>query len=215
MADRVEDRFPLLATPSAFRGRIRKSLLRHRDEPPIPLPFKLSITHLLDAEACSLLTEDLETGCSSWEYACATPELGTCLPKCGGLYMFVWHPELFLTTEVNVEKKHGQRHVLYVGKASGGPNATIRYRYENEYKQYLCQDPEQLWEKFATRNRHTLLKTYLCLWPLQFWYKEVRMQSRIKNLEGRLIRMLSPPLNTQLKPKFALGQRRSVLGKER
>ena len=201
-------------TPSAFENRIRDSLLRHRDEDPIPLSFELSITHLMDAKGCSLLTQDLKASCSSWECESATPELGTLLPHCGGLYMFVWHPQLVLARMTgNSECEHDQRYVLYVGKASGGQDATIRDRYQSEYKQFVCQDPEQLWNKGLTAGRRDRLKKYLCLWPLEFWYTEAKVLSSIDNLERRLIKMLSPPLNCQRKPRYKFAKPKSAFRK--
>ena len=206
---------PHPSAPSLFEDRIRESLRRHRDEDLIPLSFKLSVTHLLDANGCLLLTQDLEAMCSPWERESATPELGTLLPECSGLYMFVWHPPLvFTTVKGRAQYEHTQCYVLYVGKAAGGRNGTIRNRYKNEYKQYLCQDPEQLWNNGLTAERRDRMKKYLCLWPLEFWYAEVKIPSRIKNLEMRLIKMLSPPLNSQLKPRFKLGRPKSAFSKE-
>ena len=197
--------------PSLFEDKIRKSLLRHRDESPISLSFRLSVTHLLDAEGCLLLTQELQTVGSPWEHAPATPELADLLPTCRGLYMFVWHPPLVLTAAKGRETcEHNQRFVLYVGKAAGGDNGTIRGRYKNEYQRYVCKDPEQLWNLETTAGRQQRLRKYLSLWPLEFWHTEVETSGIIRNLETRLIKMLSPPLNVQLRPRFKLGRPESA-----
>lgn len=129
--------------------------------------------------------------------------------------MFVWHPQLILRiVRGNKTCDHDQRYVLYVGKAAGGRKATIRDRYKNEYKQFLCRDPEQLWNKKSTLERRDRLRKYLCLWPLEFWYSEAKTPSEVKNLETRLIKMLSPPLNRQLKPRFKIGKSESAFREE-
>ena len=129
--------------------------------------------------------------------------------------MFVWRPKLvFNIVKGNKKFEYDQHYVLYVGKASGGSQATIRDRYRNEYNQYLCQDPEELWNIGLTAGRRDRLKKYLCLWPLEFWFVEVHMPSAIRNLETRLIRMLSPPLNVQLKPRFKIGKSTAAFREE-
>ena len=198
---------PNPTAPSAFETRIRESLQRHADEPPIPLGFELSVSHLLDTDRCDVLTQDLTTLGSPWECAAATQELADILPMCAGLYMFVWIPDFVLTT-VGGKGTRDYRHqyVLYVGKAAGGAHGTIRGRYKNEYQQYVCQDPELLWEIKTASRREQRLKKYLNLWPLEFWYKEVEHPEKITNLEKRLIGMLSPPINVQSKPRFKLAK---------
>lgn len=199
---------PYLNAPSKFETKIRASLQRHRRDGPIPFCFRLSLSHLLDTEQCSVLAQDLKTLGSPWERTTATPELADTLPMCGGLYMFVWAPEFVLHT-VNGKgtHEHRQKYVLYVGKASGDSHGTIRWRYKNEYRQYICQDPERLWNLGATAGRSQRLKKYLNLWPLEFWHKEVGNPENTANLEDRLIKILSPPLNVQLKPRFKLGKK--------
>ena len=126
---------------------------------------------------------------------------------CAGLYMFVWTPYFVVTTvEGKGTRDYRHQYVLYVGKASGGAHGTIRGRYKNEYKQYICQDPELLWEIETANNRAQRLKKYLNLWPLEFWHKEVEHSEKIENLEKRLIRMLSPPINVHSKPRYKLAK---------
>ena len=194
--------------PSVFETRICESLQRHRDELPIALPLQLSVSHLLDSHRCLVLTQDLQALGSPWERATATPELADMLPTCGGLYMFVWAPVFVLTTvQGNGTREHRHQYVLYVGRASGDAHGTIRKRYKKEYRKYVCQDPERLWDLETAAGRSQLLKKYLNLWPLEFWHKEVENPEQITNLERRLIRMLSPPLNLHLKPRFKLAKR--------
>jgi hypothetical protein len=110
--------------------------------------------------------------------------------------MFVLTPHLRLKmahpiTEIALPR------TLYVGKAGGtSSRGTLRARYQAEYKNYVCRNPDLLWQKCAN-DRSATLKKYLNLWPLHYWYLEMTDVDAIGRLEKGLIRLLNPPLNNQ------------------
>jgi len=113
-----------------------------------------------------------------------------------GLRLKMAYPEMEMTLP----------RALYVGKAgSSSGSGTLRARYRTEYKDYVCCDPDRLWDESPTLDRKSVLKKYLNLWPLQYWYLEVAERETISRLETGLIKLLNPPLNWQgtakLKPK--------------
>jgi hypothetical protein len=171
---------------------IRDTLARHRDHPAISLPFSLPINWMLDADLGDALSKDLSVEGGSWETRRATLDLK--VPAECGLYMFVYRSHLKLNLA------HGGGHqatwVLYVGRA-GSPDSekTLRDRYKGEYCKYIGGNPENLWSSEPANNRARLLQRYLSIWPLEYWYLTVQDRNKIPDLEGRLIKLFSPPLN--------------------
>lgn len=178
---------------------IRSALALRRGEQTQSLQLSLPVELLIDSDHCSEVSAALKAIASAWETAPALPGLGETLPESPGLYMFVWEPEfsLFMASD---EKSHKFRHILYVGKTGGtGSQNTLKNRYNSEYAKYVGGDPKILWEPLDVRTREDMLKRYLTLHPLEFWYVEFPETSKdhIDSYEEYLRKLLCPPCNIQ------------------
>jgi hypothetical protein len=173
----------------------RQSISRHTDEDPAPISFLPSVRYLQDEEYCRTLHEDFKRYGSHWERRRATADLWQMLPQNSGLYMFVWVRDRLLGNITN----HNNFHLnwcLYVGKAGAGSNNTLQSRYKQEYRKYLeARDPEIFWSERRDVNRQDRLQKVLSLEPIEYWFVEIEDQSKITNLENRLIKLLNPPGN--------------------
>jgi len=189
---------PSNSSPNTYDSRLADALTRRRFDPSIrPLPALLSLQDLLDAQYCNSLTQDLAAGGRAWEVQRATPELWHQIPDKPGLYMFVLAPHLRLKM-AHPETETTLPRALYVGRAgSASGSGTLKSRYRSECKNYVCSDPDRLWEDVSGNERKLMLRKYLNLWPLQYWYLEVEERDKIARLETGLIKLLNPPLNAQ------------------
>lgn len=190
--------------PVTYEARLVAALVRRKHDPMPPIEFVLPLSELIDVAFCGSVSEDLHEGGRRWEVRKATPDLWQMLPLSGGLYMFVLVPELILNV-AQPERCEKLRYALYVGKAGSRPGATssLRSRYKAEYRNYVCKDPELLWSSpVGLRRREELLRKYLNLHPLEYWYLEVSEREIIDRMENSLIKLLNPPLNLQGKLKL-------------
>jgi hypothetical protein len=189
---------PARSTPVTYDNRLADALTRRRFDSAIkPLTALLSLQDLLNAEFCKNVTQELAVGGRAWEVQRATPELWQQIPDRPGLYMFVFNPHLRLKM-AHPETETALPRALYVGRAgSASGSGTLRARYRTEYKNYVCCDPDRLWEDVSGNERKHLLRKYLNLWPLQYWYLEIAERETIARLEKGLIKLLNPPLNYQ------------------
>jgi hypothetical protein len=189
---------PLVSRPQSYDDRLADTLVRRRYDARIkPLSTVLSFDDLIDAPFCRSLTEELALGDRAWEVHLATPDLWQQLPESPGLYMFV------LTPQLRLRRAHPQGfsmlpRTLYVGKAgSTDGNGSLKARYRSEYQHYVCRDPERLWEEIVVSDRKALMRKYLNVAPLHYWYLEIAERDTIRRLETSLIKLLNPPLNSQ------------------
>lgn len=185
-----------------YHARLKATLVKRKHDPMPPIQLVLSLADLVDTSFCKSVSTELYADDRRWEVRLATPELWEQLPLKGGLYMFVLVPELTL---MRAEPERGEnfRYVLYVGKAGSRPGQTssLRSRYKAEYRHFLWQDPDLLW-RADTRSREEVLRKYLNLYPLEYWYLEITDGETIDRLEKSLIKVLNPPLNIQGKTKL-------------
>jgi hypothetical protein len=189
---------PPSATPQTYDVRLAETLVRRRYDSRIkPLSTVLSLDDLIDGVFCQSVSKELALGGRAWEVHLATPGLWQQLPESPGLYMFVLTPQLRLNRAHPVGVTALPR-TLYVGKAgSVDGKGTLKARYRDEYQHCLCQDPDRLWEDIVVSDRKALMRKYLNLAPLHYWYLEVAERETIKRLELNLIKLLNPPLNSQ------------------
>jgi hypothetical protein len=182
---------------------VRTTLARHRDQPAVGLDFTFPISWQIDDDACKAIACELKTHGAKWECLTAVSTLHQSIPAKTGLYMFSFHSKLRLdlASHGNFEPSW----VLYVGRA-GSPESerTLKDRYKTEYSKYVGGDLEELWQDHAPRGRSDLLRRYLCIYPLQYWYCIVENRDKIPYLEERLIRYLSPPLNRIGRPRVRI-----------
>jgi hypothetical protein len=164
----------------------------------------LSLSDLVDCAYCETVSDELHKNGRRWEVRKATPELWEQLPVKSGLYMFVLVPNLMLR-RAHPERADKLQYALYVGKAGSRPGQTssLRSRYKADYRHYLGQDPDLLWSRVAPpRRREDVLRKYLNLYPLEYWYLEIPETETIDRMEKSLIKLLNPPLNSQGKTKL-------------
>ncbi len=174
---------------------VRDTLARHREQPSIGLDLTFPINWQLDVDLARMLSKDLRGAGTAWEVRRATPSLGDMVPAKCGLYMFVYRSHLDLAMAKGAD--HQPSWVLYVGRAGNAESArTLKDRYRGEYARYVSGDIEQLWSDEPVRGRAQMLQRYLCLWPLEYWFLVVEDRTKIVHLEDRLIKLLSPPLNS-------------------
>jgi hypothetical protein len=173
---------------------VRHSLARHRDKRPIGLETLFQIDRQIDLDFAKMLENDL-TIYGDWERRRATPALGDQLPNTTGLYMFLFQSHMnFHVAELG---KRRMASILYIGRAGGNISEnTLRNRYRNEYANYIGADPDILWQENPARGRQQLLKRYMAIWPLDYWFLCVSDRDKIESLEDRLIKLYSPPLNS-------------------
>lgn len=173
---------------------IRDTLARHREQSSIGLGLTLPINWQLDSDLGSALTNDLSGAGAAWEVRRATPGLWQSIPSRCGLYMFVYRSHLKMNLEDGTH--HQATWVLYVGRAGSSESArTLKERYRGEYGRYVGGDPENLWSSEPLACRADVLRRYLSIWPLEYWFLVVEDREKIPHLEDRLIKLFSPPLN--------------------
>lgn len=177
---------------------VKSVVEKYRDEPIEPLHFAPSIELLINADHCRMINQVLCQEDTRWERFKAVPELWRQLPSSGGVYAFVWKPDVcfHFASLPNTERFFW---VLYVGRAGGSdtPHGTIQGRYRDEYRKYVGKDPSCLWDGSPPTNRDTRLARYLTLRPLEFWCLTMELDSEIALLEKKLLKLLRPPINQQ------------------
>jgi hypothetical protein len=187
----------------------KQILIKFKSEAAHPLAFTPNAASLLDVEFCRQLEAGLRRGdggiSRSWKVRTATADLSEAgesvgIEECFGLYMFVWSPELTFSTS----EKGSQRlsWVLYIGRAGSedGSAGTIRSRYRGEYSKFVGRSPEGLWRSDdPDGSRSERLRLYLSLRPLEFWYLKMVDVRDIALYEKKLIQLLNPPVNVQLR----------------
>jgi hypothetical protein len=183
------------------RSRFRDTLAIHQADLSPLVYVHLPVQTLADVDGCQTMAEALTRFAGSWNRHVATPNLWQMLPATAGLYMFVWIPTLTLSVASGTSQMaHKMSFVLYIGEAGAGDSAgSLQQRYRAEYSRYVGGDPEQLWEQASPGKlkRQELLRRYLTLVPLEYWFLEVEDRRIIRSLERRLIRMINPPLVLQ------------------
>ncbi len=186
------------AQVTTYDDQLAAALTRRRHDAPIkPLVSVMALNDLLDAAFCREIARQLAEGGRRWEIHRATADLWQQIPDRPGLYMFVLCPNLTLR-QAHPEKDVTIPQTLYVGRAgSASGSGTLRARYKSEYRNYVANDPDLLWEETADLDRKASLRKYLNVAPLQYWYLEVENRNYIRGLEAALIKLLNPPLNIQ------------------
>lgn len=174
---------------------VRETLARHRDRHAISLPLNLPLNWQMDPDLGEMLCKDLKATGAAWEVRRATPNLWQSIPAKTGLYMFVYRSHVAL--ELDGGACHRTTWVLYVGRAgSTESERTLRDRYKAEYRKYIGGDPELLWGEDTPKGRAEMLRRYLAIWPLEYWFLVVEDRAKIPMLEDRLIKLFAPPLNS-------------------
>lgn len=173
---------------------VRDALARHREQPSIGLDLTLPINWQIDSDLCMALGRDLEGVGGAWEVRRATPSLWQSIPSKCGIYMFVYRSHLKMSLADG--NSHHATWILYVGRAGSSESArTLKERYRGEYGKYVGGDPENLWSSESLSGRAEMLRRYLSLWPLEYWFLVVEDRGTISHLEDRLIKLFAPPLN--------------------
>ena len=186
------------------KKHVRDALARHLDEAPIALDLILPLHWQLDEAVGETLTTDLLGTGGKWEILTATRGCATVIPPKCGLYMFVYRSHL--TMEFENKPPHRQTWVLYVGRGGSADSTnTLRKRYKNEYSKFVGGDLEHLWNETEPKNRTNNLKRYLTIYPLEYWFLVVEDRHKIADLERRLIKIFSPPLNSSGKIRARAG----------
>ena len=182
---------------------VRRTLAKYRENPAVGLDFTFPISWQMDEDACEAITAELKTHGAQWERRHAVPDLHQSIPSKTGIYMFSFHSKINL--DMASDGRFAPSWVLYVGRAgSRESERTLKERYRGEYAKYIGGDLENLWSDHPAKRRHELLKRYLCIYPLQYWWCVVEDRTKIEYLEQRLIRYISPPLNTIGRPRVRL-----------
>lgn len=184
----------------------RDAFARFVNYDPHPLTFSIRPDQLINEGICKKLMRDIDTAAQTpWEMVVATSRAGSQIPNKPGIYAFVWRPMFYFQGDDG--KATHLRQVLYVGKAGDDSDNTLRKRYQGEYKKYISNSIDIHWEVAPSKSdRAGLLRRYLTLWKLEFWYCVFHDEQGISELESRLVRALDPPVNTQLKkPRATLG----------
>lgn len=180
-----------------YEEKLVDVIAQRKHERMVSIPCEIALSETLDQRFCEATTKALQSGERYWECRVATPNLSQTLPNSAGVYMFVYLPPFSFHLAKDPKKPLPLLYPLYVGKAGADSSlGTIRSRYHSEYRKYVGQNPELLWS-IPQRRRSELLKTYLNVYPLEFWYLEVLNTSAINRLESSLIKILNPPLNVQ------------------
>ncbi|AMB45066.1 hypothetical protein [Methylobacterium sp. AMS5] len=182
---------------------VRRTLAKYREQPAVGLEFTFPVSWQMDEEACQVIAAELKSHGTKWECRRAVPDLYQSLPSKTGIYMFSFHSKLCLS--LASDDKFAPSWVLYVGRAgSRTSERTLKERYRSEYTKYVGGDLEELWSDVAPKGRPQLLRRYLCVYPLEYWYCTIEDRTKIEYLEEKLIRYLSPPLNTIGRPRVRL-----------
>ena len=186
------------------KSDIEKALGRHRAEDHLPISIDMPLTYQLDLTFSAAIMNDLNYECSPWVRAIATKQLTKSLPEKPGLYVFAFGPNMEIQFETG--QNHRPLTVLYIGQA-GADGGNLRQRYAGEYQKYVGEDPAILWKEFDGLPKRTdLLKRYLTIYPLEFWYTTSTSVSALLDLEKRMVHLLNPPLNMRLKPRLRKGR---------
>ena len=173
---------------------------KHRDRDSPMLSVDLALQRLLDTSDCRALQDTLTAVGGSWEAHTASERLYENLPSQPGVYMFVWRPPFYFDVDAG-RRSFDLTQVLYVGRAGGTSQNTLRERYK-DYRKYLRGDPAQLWEDGEPLTRPARLTRYLTLRPLEYWFMVIDQPGEVDSAEERLIRILNPPLNKDRRPKL-------------
>lgn len=189
----------------AYMTDLSALIFQHRDASSPVLGVDWALLRLLDQVGSEQLCEDLRNAGQPWEIMTATERAWEAIPDEPGLYLFVWRP--WFAFDVAYAQRDGElRQVLYVGKAgaddagnrtSGG----LKQRYRS-YVKHLRTEPDALWSRTEPRTRVQMLDRYLCLRPMEYWFKVIPRHEQVPMLEDRLIKMLNPPCNRQRVPRI-------------
>ena len=178
--------------------RLKEKLSLYKGECSPFLDHRIRLAHLLDEDHCVTLMDNIYSTYGKWIVKTATESLYEYLPREPGLYMFVWAPRLDLKKEACKDSALYNL-VLYIGQAgAGGTSGNLKDRYKDGYSSFITGDPKSLWDDRTTqtRCREDLLRKYLTIRPLEYWYIVVDDTDNLSFYEKRLINVLSPPLNT-------------------
>ncbi len=173
---------------------------KHRDRDSPTLTVDLALQRLLDTADCRALQDTLTAVAGPWEAYTASEHLYEILPDEPGVYMFVWRPPFQFDVHPG-RRSFDLTQVLYVGRAGGTSQNTLKERYK-DYRKYLRADPAQLWEVGEPLTRPGRLARYLALRPLEYWYAVINQPDEVDSVEARLTRLLNPPLNKDRRPKL-------------
>jgi len=179
------------------------ALRNHADLRSPMLTLDLPVGRLADPEVCahteSLLEQHVPGGLEKRQ---ATGNANV-IPAKSGIYMFVWVTCLDgLKTQESSWPRLMDRVVLYVGQAGGGSSKqTLRSRFKSEYEKFIRGDPGDFWVNGGTR-REELLKKWLVIRPLEYWFAVIDDQNAIPRIEDNLIALLAPPLNNNGRPRL-------------
>lgn len=192
----------------AYQQQLQAAFTRRKHDPLPSLQLVLPLSELMDLAFCASLSTELKKEDRAWEVKNATPELWNQIPQTSGVYMFVLKPP-FTLQMASTEKAVCLRYTLYVGKAGSRPgSSSLRSRYKSEYRNYVCQNPDHLWDLPEPHRREEMLRKYLNLYPLEYWYLEIQEIETIDRIEKHLIKVLNPPLNSQGRVKLKAGRPR-------
>lgn len=179
---------------------VRQTLAKYRDEPAVGLDFTFPISWQMDEEACQAISRELAAHAGKWERFRAVSDLHKSLPAKPGVYMFSFHSKISLN--IADEGQFVPSWILYVGRAgSQESERTLQERYRSEYSKLVGGNVEELWVGPHPKGRHEILRKYLRIYPLYYWYCVIEDRNKIEHLEKRLIKYLSPPLNTIGRPR--------------
>jgi len=182
---------------------VKTLLAKYREIPAVGLDFSFPVSWQMDQDFCQTVTDELRLHGAKWECRKALPTLHHQVPAKSGVYMFVYRSTLRLDTAN--DDSFNPTWVLYVGRAGySNNNSTLKNRYKSEYSKYVGGNPEILWNNEPITCRADFLKRYLSIYPLQYWYCIIPDRDKIKLIEDRLIKLLSPPLNRNSRPRLMI-----------
>ena len=166
-----------------------------------PLTWEVPAGLLLDRPRCRMIQLLVSRAAvdGAWEVLPATLASASSVPRCPGIYMFVWSPALSLMRS-EPHQNEQLRFILYVGKAGGNDSAsTLQTRFRS-YTSYFGSNPELLWSTEPLRSRSSRMKCFLSLEPLEYWFLACDSASNIDEIEARLLSVLNPPINKKKEP---------------
>ena len=190
---------------------LERILARHKTDPSPYLGLEVPLQLWLDLAHVRHLATDLDEAMpDGLEVRRATESAHKSIPSEPGLYFFIWAPVSQDDLPHSSQEASAllsltyPQFVLYVGQAgastAGNGGQTLRSRYQNEYRHLVGANPECFWDPQPKRTRQELLRHWLALQPLEYWFGVVPDRSRIAGLEKRLIHLFRPPGNQQDKP---------------
>jgi len=191
---------------------IAAALERHRDDPTPRLQFNVPLDRLIDPTHCGALAADIaKLAKEGWEVRNAVPTAWRMIPAMTGLYMFVWRPQFRVTLAADGNAEF--LWILYVGRAGGvGSKHTLRARYKTEYSKFVGGDPDLLWDPELHSSRPSLMRRFLSLRPLEYWFCVIEDEDEINSLERRLYNLFTPPLNQSGGPRLRAGKAVAAFG---